>query len=268
MGSDIKKRILTASILAIFIAMAIFLLPGLEFTIIMTLILAIAAWEWCRLIGLKNNFQQSLYILFLILVFIIGKNLFPQIILLLSIVFWLYTIVLLYQFSQKRTLLIGNKFMLIIAGFFLLIPCIVSFDVLRDVSPKYLLYGMFLVWATDTGAFVFGRYFGRHKLAPNISPGKTVEGLFGGLILALLIAIIGALLLHIPYQRWLALLVLTILVSFGAVLGDLFESMMKRWAGVKDSGNWLPGHGGLLDRIDSLLCALPVFALGLMLVNF
>lgn len=127
-----------------------------------------------------------------------------------------------------------------------------------------LLFAFFLVWAADVGAYFAGRAFGARKLAPKVSPGKTWEGVYGGLALALVIAAIGGQwLFHVRDGAWLSFLLLCVTVVLFSIVGDLGESLLKRVAGAKDSGTLLPGHGGVLDRIDSLLAALPALALGL-----
>ena len=123
------------------------------------------------------------------------------------------------------------------------------------------------MWAADSGAYFAGRrfggrWFGGRKLAPRISPNKTLEGLLGGVLLAAIVAAAGALLLDVPASRLPEVLGVVLLTVLFSVAGDLFESLLKRHAGVKDSGTLIPGHGGILDRVDSLLAALPVFAVG------
>jgi phosphatidate cytidylyltransferase len=131
-------------------------------------------------------------------------------------------------------------------------------------GPLRLLFAFFLVWAADVGAYFAGRAFGRRKLAPKVSPGKTWEGVYGGVALALVVAAIaGTWLFELQGVRWLPFLLLCVAVVLYSIVGDLGESLLKREAGAKDSGTLLPGHGGLLDRIDSLLAALPAMALGL-----
>lgn len=127
-----------------------------------------------------------------------------------------------------------------------------------------LLFGFVIVWAADVGAYFAGRAFGSRKLAPNVSPGKTWEGVYGGLALALVIAVIGGQwLFRVQGGAWLPFLLLCVAVVMFSIVGDLGESLLKRVAGAKDSGTLLPGHGGMLDRIDSLLAALPALAIGL-----
>jgi phosphatidate cytidylyltransferase len=127
-----------------------------------------------------------------------------------------------------------------------------------------LLFALVLVWAADVGAYFAGRAFGKRKLAPRVSPGKSWEGVYGGVALALVIAgIAGHWLFQLDGGRWVPFLLLSVAVVLFSIIGDLGESLLKRAVGAKDSGTLLPGHGGMLDRIDSLLAALPAMALGL-----
>ena len=125
-----------------------------------------------------------------------------------------------------------------------------------------LMFPMVLTWATDTGAYAFGRMFGRHKLIPSVSPGKTVEGAVGGVVAAIAVAWVYLYLFLTPFahltMRPVSLIGFAIIIAVVAQVGDLAESLFKRDAGVKDSSNLLPGHGGILDRFDSLLFVLPV----------
>ena len=152
---------------------------------------------------------------------------------------------------------------LALAGYLLLVPSWAAVVHLQDAGALgldgfwALLFVLLWVWAADTGAYFAGRAFGRHKLAPSVSPGKTIEGLVGGAALALLVAALVA--WKGPVSADIAPLLLVALVTvIASVLGDLFESMIKRQSGIKDSGTILPGHGGMLDRIDSVTAALPV----------
>ncbi|HHW4682254.1 MAG TPA: phosphatidate cytidylyltransferase, partial [Xylella sp.] len=126
----------------------------------------------------------------------------------------------------------------------------------------WLLTAQATVWAADSGAYFAGRLLGKHKLAPRISPNKTLEGGFGGMVAGLATASAFGLLNGVSTPQLPALLLVALVTILASVIGDLFESLLKRHAGVKDSGSMIPGHGGVLDRIDSTLAALPVFALG------
>lgn len=131
-------------------------------------------------------------------------------------------------------------------------------------SPWWLMYLFLLVWGADSGAYFVGRKLGKKKLAPDVSPNKSVEGLYGGVTTAMIIVIaVEVLYLDLTLAEHILFLILSVITVFSSVLGDLFESMIKRRAGIKDSGRILPGHGGVLDRIDSLLAAAPIFAAGI-----
>ncbi len=153
-------------------------------------------------------------------------------------------------------------------GIVLISAAITALFSLWESSPWWLMYVFLLVWGADTGAYFAGRKFGKNKLAPYVSPNKSMEGLYGGLATAMLIVfVVEILYLDFTLAQKLLFLILSVITVFSSVLGDLFESMIKRRAGIKDSGRVLPGHGGVLDRIDSLLAAAPIFAAGMMLLK-
>ncbi len=150
-------------------------------------------------------------------------------------------------------------------GFLTLVPAWFALSKLKlhDQQGWTIILVFLLVWAADVGAYFAGKNLGRHKLAERVSPKKTIEGLVGGLLMSLLVAACVGLYFDFTFARGLGLLMLSIAVVLVSVLGDLFESMLKRERGIKDSSNLLPGHGGILDRIDSLTAAIPVFTLAL-----
>ncbi|HUP92072.1 MAG TPA: phosphatidate cytidylyltransferase [Solimonas sp.] len=155
-----------------------------------------------------------------------------------------------------------------VLGLLLLLSTILALAYLHFGGPLRLLYFLFIVFAADTGAYLAGRNFGRHKLAPNISPGKTVEGALGGLMLVAAWALTAGVYVFEVHGWGIGVLLgLSLVVGVVSVVGDLTESMFKRMAGLKDSGNILPGHGGILDRVDSILAAAPVMVLGLLLTG-
>ena len=129
-------------------------------------------------------------------------------------------------------------------------------------GAELLLFVLLLIWAADTGAYIAGKSLGKTKLAPKISPKKTWEGVIGGMLLALLVLFVGFYLLHFSREQWLPLAILTVIIVAFSVVGDLTESIFKRLTGKKDSGRILPGHGGILDRIDGVLAVLPIALLG------
>ena len=146
-------------------------------------------------------------------------------------------------------------------GVILITAAVTAIFALWNISPWWLMYLFLLVWGADSGAYFVGRKFGKKKLAPSVSPNKSVEGLYGGIITAfVIVAVVEIFMLELTIAQHLLFLIFSIITVFSSVLGDLFESMIKRRAGIKDSGRILPGHGGVLDRIDSLLAAAPIFA--------
>lgn len=149
-------------------------------------------------------------------------------------------------------------------GLVLISAAVTAIFAVWDSSPWWLMYLFLLVWGADSGAYFVGRKLGKKKLAPDVSPNKSMEGLYGGLITAMIIVVVVEVLyLDLSLAEHILFLILSVVTVFSSVLGDLFESMIKRRAGIKDSGRILPGHGGVLDRIDSLLAAAPIFAAGM-----
>jgi phosphatidate cytidylyltransferase len=185
--------------------------------------------------------------------------------------FWYVVSVLLWVLVVPAWMILGwqlqNRWLMGLLGWAVLIPTGLALIDLRSISPWLLLGVMFVVWLADTAAYFSGRKFGKHKLAPSISPGKTWEGVYGALVfVTLYVSVIGwGTGLIKSYTMFAAIILISWFWVALSVVGDLFESAIKRQAGVKDSGTLLPGHGGLLDRIDALTSTLPFVALVLSL---
>lgn len=266
LSSNFKQRLITGLALVAVVIGCIFLLPNFEFMILSGLLMFLAGWEWCGLVGLNQIYEKIIFLAALLITFFVLHYFLKLLPYVIACLWWCWTIYLIAQYPKKITIGLQNKYLAALIGIILLAPCWLGINFIRDVGPGYLLFTLFLVWSMDTGAYFAGRRFGKRKLAPAVSPGKTIEGLWGGFALMLIIAVIGLLLLHVPINRWIGWLLLSLIVAAISVIGDLFESMAKRHAGVKDSSHLLPGHGGILDRIDSLTAAIPFFALGLILL--
>ncbi|QBH95650.1 phosphatidate cytidylyltransferase [Limnobaculum zhutongyuii] len=281
----LKSRIITALILIPLVIAALFMLPPLPFAIMTIAICMLAAWEWGQLAGMGTPVQR------VTLAVICGIGLFalywptyisplPMLLhpavegfLLASLGWWVLALLMVLFYPASAQFWKHSRFLRLIFGVLTIVPFFWGMLTLRQYGFEensytgawWLLYVMFLVWGADSGAYAFGRLFGKHKLAPKVSPGKTLEGLVGGLISSALLAWLFSLYapLHISLNT---LLISSVLAVLASVLGDLTESMFKREAGIKDSGNLIPGHGGVLDRIDSLTAAIPVFACLIFLV--
>lgn len=265
----LKQRIITALILAPLALWGIWALPPQGFAIAIGIIFTLAGWEWSRLVGLQRVPGRALYVAILALAMVGGYPLladsnWPMVILIIALMWWTLALMSVLSYPQGVGLWQHSAMARGVAGLLVLLPAWAAFALLHQrFGPGYVILLMVLVWGADTGAYFAGRAFGRHKLAPRVSPGKTWEGVAGGVGLALVVSLIGTLWLE-PVGGYAAFLILVLLTVMISILGDLVESLFKRMADVKDSGGLLPGHGGVMDRIDSLTAAGPLFALGLL----
>jgi len=260
-----RARVLTAAVLAPLAVVAVFQLSTFVLGALLLLVLAAAAWEWAALAGIEDQGPRAAYALMLCGISL-ALTAIPgaiPVVLLVTLLWWLYTARMIMV--RDRTFVRAIAGHALAAGALVLVPCWAALVWIHDGTggPTALMFLLLVVWAGDTGAYLAGRRWGRRKLAPAISPGKTVEGLAGGLLGVVIVAALGGILAwHPGTLHLLVWLSLSLTAGLFAVLGDLAESRVKRDAGVKDSGSLLPGHGGVLDRIDSLTAAAPVFALG------
>ena len=251
----LEQRVVTALMLVAVLVLILFFLPAIYAVVTFALIAALAAWEWSRL---ASSSRPSRVLFPLWILACCGLCLFyPRWQLLLCVVaagFWL-----LAPFWLARCWTLPHGLIAYLVGTIVLVPAWIGMVRLHAVGPWTLLAVMALVWAADIAAYFSGRAFGRHKLAPAISPGKTWEGAVGAAVggLAYVFLLRQYTSLSVPANVALLVLGVVLLVAV-SIVGDLFESMIKRQAGVKDSSQLLPGHGGILDRIDSLTSTLPV----------
>lgn len=278
----LKQRIITALILAPLALFAILFLPSFWFQICIAFVIGLGGYEWANMSGIKGRPSKALYALAITAtcLFLIYKlptdmiwyqgqlNDLYHSILSVAAVWWGVSLLMILAYPRYSAFWRNSKSFRALFGFLTLIPTWVAVVSLRtnlyDIEPLYgaslLFYVLGIVWAADIGAFFVGVKFGRHKLRPNVSPGKTLEGLLGGIGASSAIIAFAALHYQVdPGRIWLHILIGGLTVGVSA-LGDLNESMFKRCEGIKDSGKLLPGHGGILDRIDSLTAAFPVFA--------
>lgn len=283
------QRILTALVLAAVAISAIFLLPILYFYLFIAVIVLIAAWEWANLVEI-NKVSGKLGFLLLLIVPMLGVTFWTQLLELTSqvfewpevkeysgalewlvigpVVFWVMMMVLIRKVPEGLLAIELKTRFKVFIGWFVLLSAWMFLTKLRAYyGADAVMYFLALIWIADIAAYFTGKKFGKDKLAPAISPGKTVQGMYGAIISAMLCAVVLA--LYYGYPMMIAtdfgmLSILTVLVS---IYGDLFFSLMKRKSGVKDSGSILPGHGGVLDRIDSVIAAAPFYYAGVILIG-
>lgn len=268
----LRTRVLTALAIAAVLLPAIFLLDRLAWSVATAAIAGIAGWEFGRLAKFCKAGQLR-YGVFMFALSMAGALLLPpdrfnalaMPVLAVSAAFWL-TCAPLWLASRRE---IASHLLLALIGVLIVVPTWVALVVIREYGPWWLIGAILLVAFADIAAYFAGRAFGRRKLAPNISPGKTWEGVWGAMLGVTLVALLFA---HVSGRLAEPSILIGILIGMPAltlvsVAGDLLESMLKRQAGLKDSSNLLPGHGGVLDRIDSHAAALPMLALLLLVLR-
>lgn len=253
----LKTRIVTAVIAVLVLGTVLFVVPAViaEFTI--GILILAGAWEWSGFLEFSETWTRTLYVaaigaVMVAVLFVIPE--FSATILQAACIWWLVAFVWTFFFPTPIPIMLR-----LICGALVLVPLFAALLLLYRVGPELLLFALLIVWAADIGAYFAGRQFGRVKLAPSISPGKTWEGVLGGLAVVLLLTVAWA---QFRGMQMSVLLPFCLAVGAVSVVGDLTVSMFKRTAGIKDSGKLFPGHGGVLDRIDSMAAAAPLFALG------
>lgn len=265
----LKQRVVTAVVLTVLIFSAVLFFPALGFQLFIGVFWLIASWEWSRISGITKLPVQLLYsFFFFVLMFVVSRVPESHVYLMLvSLVWWLYAFYLVMVYPRHSATW-SSKPVMVLSGLLVLLPSWVALMQLRlNEHFVFLFLVLFLiVTSVDIGAFFTGRAFGKNKLAPDVSPNKTWEGFWGGVCLSMLMSV--AVSLFLLTQNYLDNVLAVIPIVLGcvfiavlSVVGDLFESMCKRTRGIKDSGSILPGHGGILDRIDSVTAAVPVYIL-------
>lgn len=274
----LKQRIITGLILAPIAIGGIFFLPPFEFSLFIGFIIAVGGWEWANLAGFSKQTERVGFAAFISLLLYLSTFIHSTYVLAASVFGWVVSLYLITQYPNKKDLW-ECRFRRLLIGIFVLVPAWAGLVAIREtdvltygfqrVDVRYLiLYIMFIVWGADVGAYFSGKAWGNKKLAPNVSPGKSWAGVYGGLATTALFAIIASLMLEMSISDTMLLLVITLITGVFSVVGDLLESMLKRHRGIKDSSQLLPGHGGVLDRVDSLTAAVPVLTFLLILVGW
>ncbi|GAA5647308.1 phosphatidate cytidylyltransferase [Vibrio proteolyticus] len=274
-----KQRIITALILAPLVILGIFMLPLPWFMAAIAAVTLVGFWEWTQFVDCRSR------VLALIPAVVVGgaslffvqsdvlslNTLTPAHYAILTIggIWWVISSLMAITYPKSSNGWQNSTILRHLFGILTLLPFFWSVLLLRaegiDSDPyhgaKLVLFVCLLVWAADSGAYFAGKSLGKRKMAPNVSPNKTIEGLIGGILTALVVGWVAADWFDITFTNHAVMLVITLITVVISVLGDLVESMFKRVSGIKDSSNIIPGHGGILDRIDSLTAAFPVFAL-------
>ncbi len=264
----LRLRIVTALVLVLLLGAALYFLDARQINWLFGAVVLLGAWEWSGLAGLRGHFARGVYVAAIGAIGITLLN-FPAGAasgMIAGIAWWVGVAYYLTGYRMPEHPQRSLRPAGLLSGVAVMVPAWLAIALLNVSDPRMpfmLLTLLVLVWLADIGAFFSGRKFGKRKLAPFISPGKTIAGLIGALIITMLFAILVGLkglgLQDTKLLQWVVVCFLAVLFS---VVGDLFESTAKRECGVKDSGHLLPGHGGILDRIDSITAAAPVFALG------
>ena len=267
MSSGLRQRVGTGLLLAVLVIVILLGMPPAVAVAAVVVVVAAGAWEWAGFAGIASQAGRIAYAAAVMLGVTAAWRLTgegPGLVafLWLAAAWWIAAVAWLTLAPAS-----GGPRAAGVAGFVVLVPAALGLGKLAELAPDgqlLLLFLLVLIAAADIGAYFGGRTFGRRKLAPRISPNKTWEGFWAGVAAAGGAAVVGGWLLGRPLAPWLAV---CIAVALASVVGDLVESMFKRQAGLKDSSSLLPGHGGVLDRLDSLSAAAPMFLLGLLLLG-
>jgi len=268
------QRTLTALLLAPLVILIILFSSAGVFAAVATVAFLAAWWEWTQLSGLKGGPWRVAglaagAIVFALLWWTRATALTP-LMLVAGVAWWLLACLWLRHFAFGAAPTRENLALKLLAGVFVIFPAWVAMVSIHESEPHghgWTMLALLIVWAADIGAYFSGRAFGKRKLAPQISPGKTWAGAYGAMVAGVLVTLIGGWLLDVRGIQLLGLALLAVATVSISIVGDLIESLMKRHAQVKDSGTLFPGHGGLMDRMDSVFAALPVFAAGLFLLG-
>ena len=270
-GDSFHRRLITAVVAIPIAVAAVLALPSPGFGLVLALVAVGASIEWARIATPRRTtgYGFALIVAVSMLLLWIAGTQWPgwfRIICAVSIAWWCVALVWVIRFEHGHDVeVLDGVFANGVVGWTVIVPTwagLVYVHASGEDGPARVLFILLVVWAADTGAYFAGRKFGLRKLAANTSPGKSVEGAAGGMAVVGMLAIVTGLWLQFPVERIVMLTLLCVAVGALSVLGDLMESLIKRRSGVKDSGKLLPGHGGILDRIDSLTAAAPAFAIG------
>jgi len=262
----LKKRLLTAAIALPLLLLSIIFLPPILFVLLIGFVMLLAAWEWALLSGIEKKSYRIFYVIFiffgLFLSAVLSSSSFLWIAALIWV--WLFFAILAYEKNESP---LGFEYAWVrkLTGFFIIVASWGALVIIREnpnFGARWLIVLLLLIFAADTGAYFAGRFFGRRPLSPRVSPKKTWEGFIGGMVFSVFIAAVSGGFLVTSLKQYSLFLGLSLVTAIFSAIGDLGVSLQKRIVNVKDSGMLFPGHGGLLDRLDSVAAASVVFVLG------
>jgi phosphatidate cytidylyltransferase len=277
----LKLRIITALILGPFILWSVLTFSHRAIAIELAIIFLLGAWEWARMSGLNSQYARIFYALSIGLLMTLASlllHIYPEHLstaIYFVVGWWFFCLFWLVHaektgLNSEQPFTAALKFTNLMVGIVVLLGAFIALTGLHQAESYgayYIIALLILIWTADTAAYFTGKALGKHKLAPNISPGKTWEGVAGAMLGIILVAYLLTIFLELSGKNVVSFIILSVIAIVFSIAGDLFESMFKRRAGIKDSSQILPGHGGILDRIDSLLSASPIFFSGLLLAG-
>ena len=252
------QRIITAVVALVVLGVVFFVLPPVAVHITLALIIVAGAWEWSGFLGGKSLPVRLVYVALiagLLAAMVLFFDAYSEQVLLASLLWWSAALIWILFYPTPIPQVVRW-----FAGVFTLVPLYIALVALYEMDLMILIFALLVIWVADSGAYLAGRTLGRVKLAPQVSPGKTWEGVIGGFVAVALLVWIRSFYVETDLM---ALIPFCLAAAALSIVGDLTVSMFKRTAGVKDSGRLFPGHGGVLDRIDSVSAAAPLFALGI-----
>ncbi len=269
-----KQRVITALIVTPFAIAMILLTPTLAFATIIGVLCLIALWEWSRLSGMRSRPLRAVLIALcgalMIWLWLSRGSPFWLATIGVGVAWWFVALLWLKNYAFAASPTQENTIIKLIAGVLAVVPAwvaLMDLHVHQTQWHTWALYALMLIWGADTFAYLAGKRWGRKKLAPHISPGKTIAGVYGALVGSSVVAAIGGYALGVRGMQLVALIVVGLISVLFSIAGDLFESVIKRHANVKDSGALFPGHGGVFDRLDGAFAGIPIFVFGKFLLG-
>lgn len=263
----LKQRLVSGVVLAAIVVAALIGLNSTGFAIAAAILFLLAGWEWAALTSFAEQPQRAIYCALLAvlmgLAWLILDSAVISGFLFIVVLIWLFLLAFLTVYSHSEGAPARWQLPLALSGLIFLLAAWIAFVKLHEIHTGWMFYLLLLCVVADSMAYLVGKMWGKTKLAPDLSPGKTREGMLGGAAGVLALAVVVALWVGLPTFQAISFVLLSVLAGLVSVEGDLFESLIKREAGVKDSGKLLPGHGGVFDRFDSHIAAAPLFYLGL-----